>query len=96
MSLQVHPDRVAEADKELAKEKFQLLTRLYRILIDPIKRGLYLEFGIMNDEIINDSNIEPKVTKSTIQNFKEGYVGKFKFFREASNARLFHMEITIK
>lgn len=46
LSLAVHPDRVAEEDKETATEKFQVLGKVYSILSDKDKRAIYDESGM--------------------------------------------------
>ena len=45
MSLRCHPDRVDEADKETATQKFQALGKAYSILSDRDKRAVYDETG---------------------------------------------------
>lgn len=50
LSLQVHPDRVAEADKEVATEKFKVLSKVNGILTDDNKRALYDDKGIIDDD----------------------------------------------
>lgn len=45
VSLRVHPDRVSPKEKEEATKKFQALGRVYSILSDENKRGLYDETG---------------------------------------------------
>ena len=45
VSLKVHPDRVSAKDKEEATKKFQILGRVYSILSDENKRGVYDETG---------------------------------------------------
>lgn len=45
LSLAVHPDRVTENEKEIATQKFQTLGKVYSILSDKDKRGLYDESG---------------------------------------------------
>ena len=43
--MKVHPDRVAEDEKEVATEKFQTLGKIYSILSDQEKRKIYDETG---------------------------------------------------
>nr|XP_022315746.1 dnaJ homolog subfamily C member 9-like [Crassostrea virginica] len=50
VSLKVHPDRVSAKDKEEATKKFQILGRVYSILSDENKRGVYDETGEVDDE----------------------------------------------
>lgn len=45
LSLKVHPDKVADAEKEEATEKFQLLSKLYQIISDDKKRKIYDKTG---------------------------------------------------
>lgn len=40
-----HPDRVAEDEKDMAKEKFNLLHQAYLILVDPASRKAYDDGG---------------------------------------------------
>lgn len=85
LSLQVHPDRVAEADKLNATQKFQVLTKLNGVLSDTEKKALYDEQGIIDDE---DSNTETDweklwkqyfkpISDADIENFKKGFIGEF-------------------
>lgn len=85
LSLLVHPDRVPEAQKEAATEKFKLLSKLYQILTDKDKRALYDEQGIIDDD---DDNLEGKLnnwlelwrklfkplTNEDINNYEKSYV----------------------
>lgn len=52
VSLRVHPDRVSPKEKEEATKKFQALGRVYSILSDENKRGVYDETGIKISKII--------------------------------------------
>lgn len=45
LSLKVHPDKVSDDEKEIATEKFQLLSRLYQILSDTKRRKVYDKTG---------------------------------------------------
>ena len=45
VSLKVHPDRVAEEDKEQATLKFQTLGKVYCILSNKERRASYDETG---------------------------------------------------
>lgn len=86
LSLLVHPDRVPEAQKEAATEKFKLLSKLYQILADKDKRALYDEQGIIDDD---EDNLEGKLnnwlelwrklfkplTEEDINNYEKSYVG---------------------
>lgn len=84
MSLQVHPDRVAEVDKDEATEKFKVLTKLNGVLTDPDKKAIYDEQGIIDDDGENDSTnwanlwrqyFKP-ITVTDIENFQKTYIGK--------------------
>lgn len=86
LSLLVHPDRVPEAQKKDATEKFKLLSKLYQTLTDKDKRALYDEQGIIDDD---DDNLEGKlnnwlelwqkifkpITTEDINNYEKSYVG---------------------
>lgn len=50
LSLQVHPDRVAETDKDEATEKFKILTKINTVLTDPKKKAIYDEQGVIDDD----------------------------------------------
>ncbi|CAH1390675.1 unnamed protein product [Nezara viridula] len=50
LSLEVHPDRVLEEEKENATEKFKILGKVYSILSDPEKRNVYDETGSIDDD----------------------------------------------
>lgn len=50
LSLQVHPDRVSEEEKEVATEKFKVLSKLNELLSDSDKRALYDEKGVIEDD----------------------------------------------
>ena len=45
VSLEVHPDRVPEEEKEQATKKFQTLGRVYSVLSDKDKRAVYDDTG---------------------------------------------------
>lgn len=78
MSLQVHPDRVAEAEKEEATEKFKVLSKINAVLNDKDKKALYDKHFMIEDDIGSDFDclkmwrefFEP----NTITNIA-GYVG---------------------
>ena len=50
LSLQVHPDRVAEEERMKATKKFQAISQVYNILSSAEKRTLYDECGEIDDE----------------------------------------------
>lgn len=83
MSLLVHPDRVTEAEKEIATEKFKILTKLHTTLTDKDKKALYDEQGIIDDD--GDSDVSwldmwrqffKPITTTDIDNFKKEYIGE--------------------
>lgn len=83
LSLQVHPDRVADADKEEATEKFKILTKINGVLSDPNKKAIYDEQGIIDDEGESDMTnwlqlwrqfFKP-ITTTDIENFQKTYTG---------------------
>ena len=51
MSLQVHPDRVGETERESCTRKFQCVGAVYAVLSDQERRGLYDETGEVEDEM---------------------------------------------
>ncbi|XP_048472263.1 dnaJ homolog subfamily C member 9 [Rhincodon typus] len=85
VSLHVHPDRVTEAEKEEATEKFQILGKVYAVLSDGEQRGLYDEQGIVDEEadvVKQDRDWEEywrllfkKVTVADIKEFEDKYKG---------------------
>lgn len=79
----MHPDRVADGEKEIATEKFKVLTKLHTILTDKEKRALYDEQGTIDDDGDSDVSWLEKwrqffkpITKNDIDNFKNEYIGK--------------------
>lgn len=86
LSLQVHPDRVPDEEKDIATEKFKVLSTINSILTDKDKKALYDEQGIIDD---NDDagtlsswldlwkRIFKPITTEDIDNFQRGYVGKW-------------------
>lgn len=87
MSLLVHPDRVAESEKEEATEKFKILTKINTVLTDPSKKALYDEQGIIDDDGESDTNwmklwrefFKP-ITTTDIEKFHQSYIGEFIFW----------------
>lgn len=84
VSLKVHPDRVADEEKELATRKFQVLSKVYFILSDKEKRTVYDETGEVDDEndIPEDKDwaayfrlLFPRVTEKAIEDFMAKYRG---------------------
>lgn len=91
LSLQVHPDRVPEEEKDIATEKFKVLSTINSILTDKDKKALYDEQGIIDD---NDDEgklntwldlwrtfFKP-ITTEDIDNFQRDYVGKWMVFSQ--------------
>lgn len=83
-SLKIHPDRVEEAEKAKATEKFQVLAQVHHVLSDSEKRKLYDDHGI----IANDDSLEseadwsnywrllfPEISEKDIDNFMSTYIG---------------------
>lgn len=83
MSLQIHPDRVAENYKEEATEKFKILTKIHDVLIDTNKKKLYDQQGIINDDsdIKTESswlNLWRECSKvNDMEEKPQNYIGKF-------------------
>ncbi|XP_059802193.1 dnaJ homolog subfamily C member 9 [Hypanus sabinus] len=85
ISLQVHPDRVTEVEKETATQKFQILGKAYTVLSDKEQRAVYDEQGIVDDEtdaLTQDRDWEAywrllfkKITFDDIKNFEDKYKG---------------------
>lgn len=84
LSLQIHPDRVAESEKEEATEKFKVLTKINAVLTDAGTKALYDEQGIIDDDGDTDCNwlklwrefFKP-ITTTDIENFHQKYIGKY-------------------
>lgn len=83
LSLQVHPDRVSEEEKEVATEKFKVLSKLNELLSDTDKRALYDEKGVIEDD--DDENCSwtdlwkqffKPITTNDIDNYQREYKGK--------------------
>ncbi|XP_055331069.1 dnaJ homolog subfamily C member 9-like [Paramacrobiotus metropolitanus] len=84
ISLAVHPDRVAEEDKESATVKFQVVGKAYSILSDKQKRRRYDRNGVVDDELVSDTDRDwyayyrdmfPEVTTEDIDAFIQEYTG---------------------
>src|SRR5580704_4034340 len=45
LALKFHPDRVPEAEKKVAEEKFKEISEAYGVLSDPAKKQTYDQFG---------------------------------------------------
>jgi len=82
-SLEVHPDRASEADRKVATEKFQCLSRVYTVLSDPEKRALYDESGEVDDDVVVQERdwdaywrlLFKKITVEDIAEFEKEYKG---------------------
>lgn len=82
MSLQIHPDRVADSEKEEATEKFKVLTKINAVLTDSDKKALYDQQGIIDDDSEAETNwlklwrefFKP-ITTTDIENFHQSYIG---------------------
>ncbi|XP_060651202.1 J domain-containing protein CG6693 [Drosophila nasuta] len=96
ISLLVHPDRVPEAQKEESTEKFKVLSKIYQVLTDPQKRGLYDEQGIIDDDdegkLSNWMELWEKIfkpiTEQDITNFEREYIGSDMELRDIKMAYL--------
>lgn len=84
MSLQVHPDRVAENEKEGATEKFKILTKIHGVLTEPSKKAIYDEQGTIDDDdgdLSNSSWMQmwkaffKPITTTDIDNYHKEYKG---------------------
>lgn len=84
LALKVHPDRVAEEEKEVATEKFKVITKLHLTLTTKEKRTLYDEQGIVgddDDETFGASWLETwrqffkPIKDEDISNYEKNYVG---------------------
>lgn len=85
LSLRVHPDRVEDAEKAEASEKFKVLSKIYSVLSDRGKRDLYDEQGTIDDNDdadLSDVNwltmwqqfFKP-VSLDDIDDFEKAYIG---------------------
>lgn len=84
LALKVHPDRVSEEEKEVATEKFKVLTKLHLTLTTKEKRVLYDEQGIVgddDDEAFGASWLETwrqffkPIKEEDISNYEKEYIG---------------------
>ncbi|KAH8388343.1 hypothetical protein KR093_004508 [Drosophila rubida] len=96
LSLLVHPDRVPEAQKAEATEKFKVLSKIYQVLTDAQKRGLYDEQGIIDDDDEGKlstwmelwEKIFKPITVEDISNFEREYLGSEMELRDIKMAYL--------
>ncbi|XP_073649574.1 dnaJ homolog subfamily C member 9 isoform X1 [Tursiops truncatus] len=85
VSLQVHPDRVGEGDKEDATRRFQILGKVYSVLSDKDQRAVYDEQGTVDEDsdvLSQDRDWEAywrllfkKISLEDIQAFEKTYKG---------------------
>lgn len=78
----MHPDRVPENEKEIATEKFKVLSKLQTLLTDKDKRALYDEKGVIDDD--DDENCSwmdlwkqffKPITTKDIDEYQKQYTG---------------------
>lgn len=82
LSLLCHPDRVPEAQKVESTEKFKVLSKIYQVLTDPQRRGLYDEQGIIDDDDEGKTaswmelwqKLFKPLTEEDISNFEKDYI----------------------
>lgn len=82
LSLQVHPDRVADDEKDVATEKFKVLSAVHGILSDSDKRALYDDKGLIDEDEAGDCNwaemwkmfFKP-ISTSDIDKYQREYTG---------------------
>ena len=83
-ALKVHPDRVAEEEKEKATESFKILAKIHEVLSDDNKRALYDQQGIVDDDddekfgnswLETFKNLFKPISESDIDNYRKEYVG---------------------
>ncbi|XP_035438916.1 dnaJ homolog subfamily C member 9 [Spodoptera frugiperda] len=85
LSLKVHPDRVEEAEKLEATEKFKVLGSIHAILTDKEKKAIYDETKCVDDDdfnVIVDRDwsfywrvLFKKITDDDIRAYEKEYVG---------------------
>lgn len=78
LSLETHPDRVAEAERGAATRKFQVLSKLYGVLTNIEKKRLFDEEGIIKDDGEDETLPSPTflITPAHIENCKRLFIGK--------------------
>ncbi|KAL7022633.1 hypothetical protein ACKWTF_012322 [Chironomus riparius] len=83
-ALKVHPDRVADEEKEKATESFKILAKVNEVLSDDNKRALYDQQGIVDDDddekfgnswLETFKNLFKPISESDIDNYRKEYVG---------------------
>lgn len=83
LALVYHPDRIGrndtpEATKE-SKERFQEVALAYEVLMDQERRALYDRTGSFEG---TPSQMEPSITMSDIDKFKEYYIGSIEEYED--------------
>ncbi|XP_036098376.1 LOW QUALITY PROTEIN: dnaJ homolog subfamily C member 9-like [Molossus molossus] len=96
VSLQVHPDRVGEDDKEDATRRFQVLGEVYSVLSDQEQRAVYDEQGTVDEDsdVLNQDRdwetywrlLFKKVSLEDIQAFEKTYKGSEKELADTKQA----------
>jgi DnaJ-class molecular chaperone len=51
--LKWHPDKVDEAQKDQATEKFKLISEAYSVLSNPKRRAYYDKFGMTEEDAMH-------------------------------------------
>ena len=83
LSLNVHPDRVKEDEKEIATKKFQALCKVHSVLSNKELRSLYDETGEVGEEVVVQERdwvyywrlMFLKITTEDITKFENEYKG---------------------
>jgi len=83
ISLQVHPDRASATEKELATTKFQVLSKVTKILLDKDQRSLYDKTGQVFDDCDHND-------VSNLKNWNEYFKSLYKL--DISDVKKFHAE----
>ncbi|XP_047616677.1 dnaJ homolog subfamily C member 9 isoform X1 [Phacochoerus africanus] len=98
VSLQVHPDRVGEGDKQDATRRFQILGKVYSVLSDKDQRAVYDEQGTVDEDsdvLSQDRDWETywrllfkKISLEDIQAFEKTYKGSEEELADVKQAYL--------
>lgn len=83
LSLKVHPDRAKPDEVEAATRKFQIICKIYLILSDEDKRGVYDDTGTVDDDDLTPDRdwneywrlLFPQVTIEDVFDFEKKYKG---------------------
>lgn len=96
ISLQVHPDRVKNDEKEEATEKFKVLGRIHSILADKEKRKTYDQFGHIEDEDSDENAMKDwaaywrmlfkEITIQDINDYEKNYKNSETEYRDLKKA----------